>query len=135
MKKTVPTIAVLVMLALMPLFTPLFTGCATKSSVEQGSEALVINAEQVQVMALEAVDAFLLFEAQNRETLWKVNPGIKKAADQLRQTFPASNATFLNVLARYKESRTLENRANLNTWLAVLETAKIEAYKWMAESQ
>jgi len=132
MKRALHIISLLALLALVPLAPPLLTGCATKATVAEGSEVLVVNAEQAQVMALEAVDAFLLFEAQNREALWQVNPGIKRAADQLRETFPDTNKSFLRVLRKYKESRTPENRADLNTWLAVLETARSEAYRWMA---
>jgi len=121
--------SVLAVGALVPL---LLAGCATKGTVAEGSEVFVVNAEQTQQMAFEAVNAFLQFEQANRDALWAVDHGIKQAADELRRTFPAANESAVNALGAYKHNRTVEGRADVNTALAVLETLKREAQAWMA---
>ena len=126
------SIAPLLALCLFVATPVMFTGCATKETVTPYSEVFVVNAEQAQQMAFEAVDSFLLFERTNRDTLWKMDPGIKGAADVLRVEFPAANASLLAALDSYKLNRSGENRANINTWLAVVSQLKAEAQKWAA---
>ena len=110
----------------------MLASCATPSNVAPGHDPLVVNAEQAQQSAFEAVDSFLAFEHAHRDLLWSVDPGIKRAADRLRQTFPGANESLLRAIDAYKSNRTQELRANLNTWLAVVETARVEAQRWVA---
>lgn len=135
MKKQLAVISLLAMCVAFPIAPALFTGCATKTSVAEGSEVFVVNAQQSQEMAWEAVNTFLNYERANRDALWALDPGIKKAADELRATWPEANKTFLAMLDSYKNNRTAENRASVTTWLAILEQAKLEAYKWLILSK
>lgn len=132
--KTISTLFALIALGSVCLLPVSATSCATKANVTEGSEAFVVNAEQSQIMAFAAVDAFLTYEHDNRDALWQISPEIKRAADKLRSSFPDINATYLTVLKKYKDNRTPENKADLNTWLAVLEQSRFEAYKWLAEA-
>lgn len=110
----------------------LLAACATPSNVAPGHDPLVVNAEQAQQAAFEAVDSFLSFEHSQRDLLWALDPGIKRAADRLRETFPAANDSLLRAIDAYKANRAPDLRANLNTWLAVVETARVEAQRWVA---
>jgi len=106
-------------------------GCA---QLQPGHDAVVVRSEQIQQSIFDTVDTFLAYEKANREALWAINPGIKKAADDLRRMFPLANATALNMLDAYKWNRTLENKVNLMTALAVIEQARTEAQTWLIQS-
>jgi hypothetical protein len=106
-------------------------GCA---QLQPGNDAVVVRSEQVQQTIFDVVDTFLAYEKANRDALWAINPGVKKAADDLRRTFPLANATALNMLDAYKHNRTLENKVNLMTALAVIEQARTEAQAWLIQS-
>lgn len=110
----------------------LLVGCGT---IQEGSEKFVVRTEQAQAMALDAVDAFLLFEDSNSDTLWKLDPGIKYAADSLRTTWPAADASATRALRAYKRNRTADNKVTVQTAIAVLEQLKTEAQTWLVKSQ
>jgi hypothetical protein len=125
---------ILLILALLcaPLtFTVTQTGCAV---LAPNQDALVVRAEQSVQVALEAFDAFLLWEKSNREVLRARAPQIKVAADRIRVSGPQWLTTARTLTKAYKSNRTVENKANLETSLAVLQVALTEVRGYLVTS-
>lgn len=107
------------------------TGCA---SVAEGHDPIVVNAERVSASAFDLIDSFLQYEAANRELLWRTDQGIKRVADQLRDQAPGAIKTLRNATKAYKANKTPENKANLATWLATVNSLLADASANMAKS-
>lgn len=107
-------------------------GCA---AVQEGSDPVVVRAQQAQSLSLQILDSFVLYEYNNRGALLAVSPEIKKAADNVRKRAPMAFESLSNALATYKANRTPENKANLVTYLAVVEQLQAEAVKWLATAR
>lgn len=111
-------------------------GCSFFAKVQPGHDPVVVNAERAQVLTLEAVDLLLNIEKDNREFLRSIAPGIKEAADNVRARAPGIIDGLGSVTKAYKDNRTLENKANLVTWLASAEELKNVALKnWVTAQQ
>ena len=100
------------------------------ASVAPGHDPVVVNAERTTVLALDAVYTFLLWENQNRAALAAV-PEIKASADYLRRNAPTWFATARDLTRAYKSNRTEQNKANLNTVIAILERAVAQANQYL----
>jgi len=107
------------------------TGCAILAPHQ---DALVVRGEQSTQVALEAFDTFLLWEKSNREVLRVKAPGIKVAADRIRVGGPQWLKTARTLTKAYKSNRTPENRANLETSLAVLQVTLTEVRGYLTTS-
>jgi hypothetical protein len=90
--------------------------------VAPGHDAVVVNAERTTQLAVDTFDVFLKWEHDNRTTLSSV-PEIRKVADQIRDDGESWLTTARAMTRAYKENRTPENKANLQTAVAVLRTA------------
>jgi hypothetical protein len=104
------------------------SGCVTP-----GSDPVVVNAERTTQLALDVFDTFLLWEYTNRETLQVFDPKIKEAADFIGARGQAWLETARAMTKAYKENRSPENRANLNTALAVLRAGMGEAERYFVK--
>lgn len=95
-------------------------GCGT-TEVAKGQQ--VVHASAVNF------DAFIQFEKSNRDALWAVNKNIKRTADKLRHKSCADcepNAakwidSAIAMIDAYKDNRSPENRANMDTAIAVIQ--------------
>lgn len=105
----------------------MLSGCA---SIAPGNDAVVVNAERTTVLALDTFDLFLRWEFENRDAL-SAMPEIKQAADYVRTHAPAWLGTARDLTKAYKESRTPENKANLQTITALLRRAVANAQQYM----
>lgn len=90
-------------------------GCA---SVEQGSETLVVRAEQTYQGAAQVFKAFTTFEFNNRAYLNTVSGDIEKAANTIRMDGFTALESLQKAVVAYKADRTAENRTTIDTWLA-----------------
>ncbi len=90
-------------------------GCG---SVAPGSDPLVVRAEQLVPGAADTIDAFLKFERINEATLGK---DVHRVADELRVNAPRVILAARAATRTYKENRNAENKATLETVLAVVE--------------
>lgn len=98
----------------------LFTSCGTTE---------VAKAQQVTHAAAVDFNAFVQFEKANRDALWNINHGIKHAADRLRHKEcidckPNGQKyieTAISLVDAYKNNRTPENKANMDTAIAVIQ--------------
>jgi hypothetical protein len=117
-------------------------GCA---SLEKGADPVVVRAEQTLTVATSAFDTFLKLDNDNRALVKQKAPQVHEFAEWLREPsqFPGST----NVVARwaclvesaeltklaYKQNRSADNKANLVTALATLQTAVDQAQSQLAE--
>ena len=106
------------------LIAQLVVGCAI---LQPGADPLVVRAEQTQQVSLAVVDQFLRYEYKNRATL---GPKVKQAADEVRKNFPPASKALEAATKAYKNNRTIDNKANLITWLSVVETLQGEVSAW-----
>lgn len=105
-------------------------GCA---QLRPGADSLVVRAEQTQQIAFDTFNTFLTLENQNRDLYKQVLPDVHTAAEWLRAPMVQPDGktlqrglsilkSFDRVKMAYKYNRTAENKANLTTALATLET-------------
>lgn len=113
---------------ILPLF--LLTACA---SLQPGADPVVVRAEQTRSIAFLIFDTFLKAEHDNRALL-AGTPEIHAAAEHIRINGPKWIDDLTALIAVYKANRTPENKANLATGLAVLNTALVTAEKYLAEA-
>lgn len=107
----------------------LLCSCAT---VKEG-DVVVVNAERTTAVALSVVDTILNIEYSNRQFFISIDPKIKQFCDQLRKNAPSALDTARTLTKAYKTNRTAENKANMTTAIAVLETMLSEASKWLVQ--
>lgn len=91
----------------------------------------VAKAQQVTHAAAVDFNAFIQFEKTNRVQLWHLNPAIKHTADKLRHCATPGEGCEPNAgkwlgsaiatINAYKDNRTPENKANMDTALAVIQ--------------
>lgn len=102
-------------------------GCA---SMAPGSDPVVVNAERVTVLALETFDGFLKWEFDNRTAL-AATPQVRQVADTIRRDGIAWLQSARSMTKAYKENRTPEAKANLQTALSVLDEAIKQAKAYL----
>ena len=109
-------------------------GCA---SLHWSGDPIVITAETTTQSAMDVFDTFLQFEYSNRGYLQKIVPSaypqIHAAAEKIRRYGIGWLNTARNLTKAYKTNRTPENKAQLTTALAVLQSASTEAQNWMTQ--
>jgi len=108
----------------------ILTGCVT---IEPGNDKLVVQAERTTKLALETFDTFLKWEYDNREVLSPI-PEIRASSDRIRTNGPGWLRTARTLTQAYKENRTDENKAALETWVALLRAAIGEAQNYLPTS-
>lgn len=126
-----------------------FSGCA---SVLPGHDPMVVHAEQTISVAGDAFDTFLKSEAQTHESFCAVSPAGCRASHSFAEFLkskvpdvdPVGQPTetrrakqYLNSAIHltevYKNNRTPENKANLQTILDTITAAVGEAQKYLVQ--
>lgn len=115
-------------LALLVLLSAFAAGCA---AIKPGNDPVVVRAEQATRSAMATIDTFLKYEYDNRMLLQIADLNIKVAADKMRVMAPQALASARNLTKTYKEHRTAENKASMNTIISVLEELAVEATKYI----
>lgn len=120
--KRVQTNNAFALLALVSVlgWSPLLLSTCT---VSPGSDAVVVNAEKTTAVAVETFDAFFKTEYQNRDMIKEKLPQTHEFADTLRVKAPKWIQTARDLTQAYKNNRTPENKANLETAISVLQAA------------
>lgn len=112
-------------LVLATVFLPLaFSGCAI---LDPSADKFIVRSQQTIQSSFVTVNSFLQLEYANRAVAQALDPSITKLADQLRETYPPINRSAWTVLDTYRNNRTPENKANLATYLAMLNEAVAQA--------
>jgi hypothetical protein len=109
----------------------LFLGLSC-ASVSPGHDPVVVNAERTTALALEVFDSFLKWEFDNRTAL-AVVPDVRRVADVIRRDGIGWLESARRLTVAYKANRTEENKAALNTGVAVLRVAVQEASGYLAK--
>lgn len=112
------------------LLVALITACA---GIKPGNDPVVVRAEQVTKASMATIDTFLKYEYDNRLLLQIADPKIKAAADAMRVQAPQVFMSARTLTKAYKANRTAENKASLNTLVAVLEKLASEASTYIAK--
>lgn len=122
------------LLLLIPLL--LLIGCAT---LDHGADPVEVRAEQTISGASDTMDLFVTIENDWREYCKKKLPEVHDAAEWLRAKQPDGLPRGLSMVSSankarlaYKKNRTPENKANLLTAIATLQTASREAESQLA---
>lgn len=106
------------------------SGCA---SILSGNDPVVVRAEQTEKIALATFDTFLAIEAAHQAEIQSMSPIIHTVAENVRKNGKNWLTTANNLRKTYKSSRTPENKANLMTAIAIVETALTETQKYLVE--
>lgn len=105
----------------------------------------VAKAQQLTHAATVDFNAFIQFEKANRDQLWKLNPDIKHTADKLRHCpVPGDNCepnadkwvgSAIATIDAYKDNRTPEHKANMDTALAVIQELITQISEYFLDPQ
>ena len=90
-------------------------GCTTSG------DKVIVNAERSIAVSFEAVDTFIQFDHQNRETMKTKYPDVHKAAEEIRVKAPPLFNSAWAALAAYKAQRTPETGDKLADSMAIVE--------------
>ncbi len=102
------------LLVLGALSLPL-AGCGT---VAPGSDPLVVYAERTTLVSMDTIDAFLRYERAHETAL---GAKVHDVAESLRKQAPTALRAARSATKTYKGNRNTENKATLETALAVLK--------------
>lgn len=117
-------------LLIAALFAFIAIGCST---VDQGQSSVVVRSEQTQQIAFDVLDRYVNWEFENRELLASISPEFKVAGDRIRSKGLDAIEALHRVTKSYKDNRTPENLADLQTWLAVVQGLQTEAVTLIAK--
>lgn len=118
----------LILAGLVALSSCAFTGCA---GVKEGSDPLVVRAEQASEIAFETFDTFLKFEFENKELLLKTDPKIHETADLIRRDGLTWISDLREATKAYKKARDPDSQAKLHNSLTALQNVLTQAQKYL----
>lgn len=115
-----------------------FQGCAEyklPTLSQSASDQIILRAEQTAETAKLTFNAFVHLERDNEAFLKNVNPGIHTWAETVRRNGLNWIVSLRNATKTFKQNRTPENQANLNTILLTLTSAVSETNKYMTQAK
>jgi hypothetical protein len=131
-RRVVPTF----LIALICLYG---TSCAT---VSPGNDAVLVDAQKTNKIAYSAITTFLNLEYQNKVLVKANAPEVHQFAERLRQrndkgvSFVRQSLQSLwDATETYRLNRTDQNKADLNTALAVVKQLMQDAQNYTAKVQ
>lgn len=108
----------------------ILAGCAT---LLPGNDPVVVNAERTANLASDTFDTFLKIEYDNHAALETVSPEIGKYAETLRVHAPTWLGSLRALTKAYKFNRSPENKASLQTGVAVVVAAMTESSNYIGQ--
>src|SRR5678815_1123915 len=115
---------------------PLIIVLASCSTIQPGNDPVVVNAERATQLALETFNLIEKTEFEVYPALKLSNPTvaaqIRTFTNKVRADSPTWLASARSLTQAYKQNRTAENKANLETAVAVLVSATAEATRYIA---
>jgi hypothetical protein len=111
MRNRTPTMLVALLAVL------LVAACATLSPT---SDPVLVRAEQSLATALDVTDALVQLDYTHRDALAAAVPGAHAVAERIRVKGPAVFKLAASAMDTYRANRTPENKATLQTTLAVV---------------
>lgn len=128
--KTDPKPSAAPKLALTAAMVPLSLMLVGCGSIQPGHDPVVVNAERTTQLAVDVFDTFLQWEYANREAL-SATPEVRQSADFIRARGQDWLVTARSMTQAYKRNRTPENKANLDTAMAVLRAGITQARHYL----
>jgi hypothetical protein len=109
-------------------------------SLQPGADPVVVNAEKTAALAKDTFDTFLKLDRENEAVFRQI--GAHALAETLRHrespTQPPNGIrwiqTLRSVTKTYKQNRTAENRASVDTWLKTVSDALKQTTQYIAQS-
>ena len=115
------------------ILLPLLFALASCVSILPGNDPILVNAEKTTQIAYDAFDSFFALE-RAQEAYVKANaPAVHKFANSLRVNAPKWLATARATTEAYRLNRSVTNKANLNTAIAILNTAMSQVTVYAAQ--
>jgi hypothetical protein len=108
---------------------------AACSTLSPGADPVVVNAERTTALAVDTFDTFLHLEYNNRAQLAAISPEIHKYAETIRRNGQTWLQTARTLTQAYKTNGTAQNKASLETAIAVLAAAISDSQKYIAQAQ
>jgi len=106
---------------------------AACAQLQPGADPVVVNAERTASLAADTFDTFLKIEYDNRAALQTLSPAIHQYAETLRAKGPTWLASLRALTKAYKFNRSPENKASLQTAIAVVTAAMQESNKYIGQ--
>ena len=100
----------------------LAVGCVTP-----GNDPVVVQAERFTELSLDVFDGFLRWQRANEDTL---GCDVKQVADRIRRDGQRWLESARAMTKAYKQNRTPENKANLDTYMWVLRVSVDEVQNY-----
>jgi hypothetical protein len=119
-------------LAAQAVLLSLLVGCA---GITPGNDPVVVNAERVTAAAAETFDGLFKTEAENHAVIKARAPQVASGVNRLRKLAPAALDSARAVTKAYKNNRSAENKANVGTAIAVLQSLLDQARVYLTEVQ
>ena len=110
----------------------LLAGCA---GIQPGNDPVVVNAERITASAAETFDGLFRTEAENHAVIKARAPAVAAGVNKLRQVAPEALDAARAVTKAYKNNRSAENKANVGTAIAVLQSLLDQARQYLTEVQ
>ena len=103
--------------ALLCLFA-ILNACAT---IAPGNDPVLVNAQRTARTAHTSFDFLFKIERDNDALVRQNIPAVHTAVNELRRKAPKAEADLWGAIEAYRTNRTADNKANLNTYLAVIQ--------------
>lgn len=132
LKTQVAAVMMALAVCTLPIASVALVGCTGGcAALAPGADPIVVRAEQTAAFAFEAMDLFLKMEENNREALRQAAPEVEKVANRVRVDGKSALVSLRDATKAYKTNRTPENKANLDTWMAVVEELRAISTKYL----
>jgi predicted outer membrane protein len=107
----------------LPLAILLLCAWGPCATIQTGNDPVVVRAETTSTSAHDTFDSFLQLEYNNKAYVKENLPEVHKFAENLRKNRQKWETSLRDSTKAYKQNRDANNKANLDTAIAVLNDA------------
>lgn len=112
----------------------IMAGCGSMS-VAPGQDATLVNAQRTATTAHQAFDLLFKVERENEAYVMLKAPSVHAGINAIRRKAQPAEDNLWAAAEVYRKNRTPENKANLETYLATLQTLLEQAHGYKNEIQ
>jgi len=134
-KKILASFCIGVALITTPIAFQSCVSTAPTSMSVAATDQVILRAEQTAQTARLTFNTFVHLERDNEAILKQANPQIHVYANTIRLHGLDWIDSLRTATKLFKANRTVENQANLQTWLTTLTNAVAETNKYIAQSR
>ena len=135
MKKLLASLCIGVAFVTTPIAFQSCVSTAPTSMSVAATDQVILRAEQTAQTARLTFNTFVHLERDNEAILKQANPQIHVYANTIRLHGLDWIDSLRTATKLFKANRTVENQANLQTWLTTLTNAVAETNKYIAASR